>query len=109
MVTKFDKEKPAKTPRERLHAVEDKLREMPHQYDVEFIDDAQVGGPAVYLNYDFNTAVCIALGDEGMFVIDATHWDASHGIDDEHFIGLIADVDVAAQVAVQFAKDHESL
>lgn len=107
----FDKEKPPATVRERLAAVQDALGDLPHQYSVEFVDSES----AVYVNYDFNTAVVIEMGDpsqeqyDGMYVLIAMHWAADHGVEDEHFIGVLADARVAAQVAVQFAKDHESM
>lgn len=104
-----DKEKPRATPRERLAAVEDALGDLPHQYAVEFVENA------VYLNFDFNVAVVIEMGSpdqpeyDGMFVLMAMAWDRTHGVEQEHFIGMLADARVAAQVAVQFARDHESM
>jgi len=108
---KQDKEKPAATGREQLAAVQDALGELPHQYDVEFIESE----PAVYVNFDFSVAVVIEMGDPdipeyaGMFVLVAYEWAADHGVKEEHFIGMLADAKVAAQVAVQFAKDHERI
>jgi hypothetical protein len=104
----FDKEKPQATPRERLAAVQDALGELPHQYDVEFVNEG-VGAPAVYLNYDFDTAVVIEDVNGNLYALVAMHWDQTHAVDDEHYIGMLTDAQVAAQVAVQFAKDHESL
>lgn len=107
---KFNKEKPAATPRERLAAVEDALKELPHQYHIEFVAHEDVREQSVYVNYDFNTAVVIGWDDKAkMFELEALHWDQTHGIDDEHEIGLLADASIAAQVAVQFAKEHETL
>lgn len=86
------------------------LGELPHQYSVE-LDERE---SAVYVNYDFNVAVVIEMGSdqpeyEGMFVLMAMAWDQTHGVESEHYIGVLADARVAAQVAVQFAKDHETL
>lgn len=101
----LNKEKPQATPRERLALVEEALGELHHQYHVEYVEQEH----AVYVNYDFSTAIVIEMGDDSMFALNAVHWSPDHAIDDEHFIGLLADARVAAQVAVQFAKDHESI
>jgi hypothetical protein len=105
-----DNEKPPAGPRERLAMVQDALGDLPHQYSVEFVNDDSVDTPTVYLNYDFSTAVCIGWDDEFKgYRLEAMHWAPDHGVDDEHEIGLLFDASVAAQVAVQFAKDHESM
>lgn len=115
----INKEKPPATTRERLAAVEDALGTIAHQYPVEYVDDDNSGEPAVYVNYDFNTAIVITVVEQGdpegynpvagMFSVDALHWAPDHGIDDEHHVGYLADADVAAQVAVQFARSRESM
>lgn len=105
----IDKEKPPAGPRERLAMVEDALGELAHQYDVEYVPD---DGGSVYVNYDFSAAITIELGEDDqrdMYVVQALHWAPDHGIDDEHFIGVLADADIAAQVAVQFARSRERM
>jgi hypothetical protein len=104
----INKEKPGATPSEKLELVQEQLGELPHQYDVEFVREG-VGAPAVYVNYDFSTAITIEIDDDGLYALNAVHWSPDHAIDDEHFIGTLADADIAAQVAVKFAKDHESV
>jgi hypothetical protein len=85
-----------------LADVERELGELPHQYHVDQHDDA------VYVNFDFDVAVVIELQEDGLFSLEMLHWDRTHGVDQEHFIGALADPDVVAAAAIAFARRRES-